>query len=133
MKRCVVADGSAVIRKVAHHFLAGDRWDVVECETAAEVLGAFEREPVDLALVDWQLPGMDAASLIKSIRQAETHTPCRILLVTSEENRQEIWRFLKAGADDYLLKPFDRSTFASRLNAIMPRFQTAVALDHGAA
>ncbi|MFZ4809050.1 MAG: response regulator [Hyphomicrobiaceae bacterium] len=115
MKRCVIADSSAVIRKVAKRFLEQDGWQVSETETAEETLAAVTNQSPELVLLDWQLGTTD---LIETLRLRDTaHTRARIVYLTTEESRREIRAALRAGADDYMLKPFDRASFLAKLMA----------------
>jgi two-component system chemotaxis response regulator CheY len=131
MKRCLLADNSAVIRKVARHFLTEDRWLVDEAERAEEVLTAFDANHPDLVIIDWQLAGRDPIDVIKAIRRSEDGARPRVLYLTSENDRKEIWRALSAGADDFLLKPFDRQAFAGKLAELLPKAEPVAAATLG--
>jgi len=121
MKRCLVADNSPIVRKVAKHFLTEGRWHVEEADNADDAAAVFTRVAPDLVFVDWQLAGMDAVELIKKFRRMEDGARPRILYVVSDENRHEIWRALKAGADDFLAKPFDRASFTGKVKELLPQ------------
>lgn len=120
MKRCLVADHSAVIRKVARHFLTEGRWHVEEAETAAETRDAYRATSPDLLILDWQIPGFDAVELVKELRRRDGRHRPRIVYLTSVEDRRDIWKALRAGADGYMLKPFDRTAFTQTLREILP-------------
>lgn len=121
MKRCLIADNSAVIRKVAAHYLAENHWVVDEAETAAQVLAAVAAHSPELVIIDWQLSGMDALELIRSLRDHDQARSARIIYLTTEQNRREFWRAEKAGADDHLVKPFDRTSMMAMLKVTFPR------------
>jgi two-component system chemotaxis response regulator CheY len=120
MKCCLVADSSAVIRKVARHFLTEARWRVDEAETAAETRGLYGNSSPDLVILDWQIAGSDAIELIKELRRLDSGYRPRILYLTSVEDRREIWQALRSGADGYMLKPFDRASFTQSLKELLP-------------
>ncbi len=118
MKRCVIADSSAVIRKVAKRFLEQDGWEVSEAETLEETLAAVTDHGPELVLLDWQLGSPD---LIETLRARDpAHARTRIVYLNTEESRREIRAALRAGADDYMLKPFDRASFLAKLKASEP-------------
>jgi len=122
MKRCVIADSSAVIRKVARRFLEQDGWEVSDAETVEETLAAVTDRGPELVLLDWQLGTID---LIETLRAHDpAHARTRIIYLTTEESRREIRTALRAGADDYMLKPFDRASFLAKLKASEPATPT---------
>ncbi|MCL1142935.1 response regulator [Shewanella gaetbuli] len=75
--------------------------------------------PIDVAIVDLGLPDQDGISLIKSIREAEVTAP--ILILTARINWQDKVEGLNAGADDYLVKPFQKEELVARLDALVRR------------
>jgi two-component system chemotaxis response regulator CheY len=121
MKRCLLADNSAIVRKVAKHFLNDDGWHVDEAETADAVMAAYRASAPDLAILDWQLAGMPSEELIGRLRKLDDNSSTRIIFLTSEENRRTIWQALRCGADQYMMKPFDRASFSADLKESEPR------------
>jgi two-component system chemotaxis response regulator CheY len=70
--------------------------------------------PFDLALVDWNMPVMDGLEMLKSLR-AEGHAEMKVMMVTTEAENDFIIRALDAGADEYLMKPFDDEALCEKL------------------
>lgn len=126
MNRCLLADNSAIVRKVAKHFLAEEGWQVEEAETAEAAIAAFRDGPPDLAIIDWQLAGLPWDELIVKLRKLDDDAQTRIIYLTSEENRRSIWHALRGGADQYMMKPFDRASFFTELKQSEPRTPSAL-------
>ncbi|EOD77754.1 transcriptional regulator [Grimontia sp. AD028] len=92
----------------------------VHCaKTASEGLFVAKDYPNDIAIVDLGLPDRDGLSLIRDIRRAEIRMP--ILILTGRANWQDKVSGLDAGADDYLVKPFQKEELVARLNALVRR------------
>jgi two-component system chemotaxis response regulator CheY len=90
----------------------------IECEEAADGRAGLDRlqagAPFDLALVDWNMPVMDGLEMLKHLR-AEGFTEVKVMMVTTEAENDFILRALDAGADEYLMKPFDDEALNEKL------------------
>jgi len=86
-----------------------------ECETAEDGWEAFQRKNHPIALLDWMLPGMSGVELCRQIRATPKGEEAVILMSTSENQLSDIEVALKAGADDYLIKPVDIKQMKIRL------------------
>ncbi|MCP8352659.1 response regulator transcription factor [Candidatus Synchoanobacter obligatus] len=89
--------------------------------TGTEALYALKEsdEIFDMAILDLGLPGTDGLDIIKKVRQAKISTP--ILVLTARDSNEDIIKGLDAGADDYLVKPFDFDVLNSRIAALLRR------------
>lgn len=90
-------------------------YETTECETAEAGLEAYQGEPFPIALLDWMLPGMSGVELCRQIRGAAGGENTFILMSTSQDQLSDIEIALKAGADDYLIKPVDIKQMKIRL------------------
>jgi DNA-binding response OmpR family regulator len=68
-----------------------------------------------LAVVDWMMPGIDGLELCRRVRARETDEPLYVLMLTTKRDKADIIAGLAAGADDYLVKPFDPGELRARL------------------
>lgn len=94
--------------------------NLTQCaSTAAEGLYIAKHYPNDIAIVDLGLPDRDGICLIKDIRRAKIRIP--ILILTGRANWQDKVAGFDAGADDYLVKPFQKEELVARLNALVRR------------
>ncbi|GGB75953.1 response regulator [Shewanella inventionis] len=87
--------------------------------TAKEGFYQATNYPIDIAIVDLGLPDQDGINLIKSLRQADVKIP--IIILTARLSWQDKVEALNAGADDYLVKPFQKEELIARLDAIVRR------------
>src|SRR5208283_4014125 len=116
MKALVVED-SAVYRKLIGDHLRCWGFTVTLAETGTEAWRILEQpDAPKLVLLDWVLPDLDGTELCQRIRQAGSSGPyVYVILLTSNEGRQHMLDALQAGADDYLVKPFDELELKARL------------------
>ena len=118
MKQCLVVDDSRVIRTVARRIMEGLSYSVAEAEDGMTALRACRECMPDLILLDWNLPSMKGLDFVKSVRgQANGGRPV-ILFCTTESDPDEIAGAMAAGANEYLLKPFDGTQIRAKLAEI---------------
>jgi two-component system chemotaxis response regulator CheY len=118
MKHCLVVDDSRVIRMVARRILEGLSYSVAEAEDGMAALRACHEKMPDLIFLDWNLPSMKGLDFIKSVRGQHDGGRPVILFCTTESNPDEIADALAAGANEYLLKPFDGTAVRAKLAEI---------------
>lgn len=114
----LVIDASSVIRKVTGRICEDLSLRVSEAETGAEGLAICRRDMPDAVMVEWQMPDIDVIDLIREIRGLEQGQHPKVLLCMTEYNLAHIARAKRAGADDYILKPFDKEVVAFKLKEI---------------
>jgi two-component system, chemotaxis family, chemotaxis protein CheY len=115
MKLCLVIDDSEIVRRVAIHLLQSPEMRFIEADSGERALEMCKAGMPDMLIVDWQMPGMSGIEFIQSLRlQAGGDVPF-VIYCSTENNPDDIARALTAGANDYLLKPFDRES----LKAVM--------------
>jgi len=118
MKRCMFVDASSVIRKVAKRILGGPDLLVVEAESGASALDMCAAEMPDVIVVDGTLPDMQTAAFIRSVRSIETPVVPQILISLVEMDVGAIMRAKRAGAQGYMLKPFNRAQLLERFRSL---------------
>jgi len=97
--------------------------DVVEACDGQEAMDLLETTTPDLLLVDWGMPNMDGLSLVKAFRQSDTLTP--VIMVASEPNKSHVAEAIKAGADNYVVKPFTPDLLSQRIQETLAQTQAA--------
>jgi DNA-binding response OmpR family regulator len=117
--RILIAEDDRALRDVLQRGLreAGYVVDAVDTGEAAEV--ALRREEYELAVLDWRMPVRSGVEVIERVRRAGVLTP--ILLLTARDAAGDKVLGLNAGADDYLIKPFDFPELLARLRALQRR------------
>ena len=115
---CLVVDDSKVIRKVARHILESLHFAVSEACDGAEALSQCERTPPDVILLDWNMPVMSGIEFLRALGESEISPRPKVVFCTTESGTAHIRAALDAGADEYVIKPFDRDTLASKLRFV---------------
>ncbi|HEV7439094.1 MAG TPA: response regulator [Methylobacterium sp.] len=115
MKTCLIVDDSAVIRKVARRILENLDLDVSEAEDGAKAMEQCSVAMPDVILLDWNMPNMDGYAFLRALRQAPGGGGPKVLFCTTENDVGAIARALHAGADEYIMKPFDRDILTAKL------------------
>src|SRR3569833_477858 len=109
MKLCLVVDASRVIRTVARRILEGLSYSADEAEDGMAGLRACREKMPDLSFLDWNLPSMKGLDFIKSVRGQQGGGRPVILFCTTESDQDALAGDMAAGANAYLLLPFDGS------------------------
>src|SRR5208283_129226 len=117
LMQALVVDDSAVYRKLIGDYLRSWGFGVTLAVNGTEAWRILEQpDSPKLALLDWVLPDLDGIELCKRIRKADPSRPyVYVILLTSNEGRQNMLEAMHAGADDYLVKPFDEMELKARL------------------
>ena len=118
MRHCLVVDDSTVIRKVARRILEDLDFSVSEAEDGRQALDACRQRLPDLILLDWNLPVMDGLEVLAKLRQTEGGKRPKVVFCTSEADVAQLARAMRAGADEYMLKPFDRGSVEAKLHEV---------------
>ncbi|MER8751466.1 response regulator [Mesorhizobium sp. M1050] len=118
MKRCMFVDDSSVIRKVAKRILGGSEMVIIEAASGLDALEMCAADMPDIIVVDGALPDIAAVDLIRRVRAMESSIKPQILVSLVELDIASIMRAKRAGAQGYLLKPFNRSQLLERFRAL---------------
>ena len=118
MKNCLVVDDSKVIRKVARHILESLDIKVTEACDGRDALNQCEAAIPDVVLLDWNMPIMDGLQFLRELRRRPDGGAPKVIFCTTENDVAHIARAVNAGADEYIMKPFDREIMHSKLQEI---------------
>jgi two-component system chemotaxis response regulator CheY len=118
MKNCLVVDDSAVIRKVARRILESMAFAIEEAEDGSVALAACRSRMPDAILLDWNMPVMDGYEFLKALRALPNGKGPKVVFCTTENDLAHIARAMHAGADEYIMKPFDRDIVTSKFQQI---------------
>ena len=114
MKRCLFVDDSAVIRKVAKRILGGPDLQIIEASTGFDAIAMCVGDMPDIIVVDGALPDMSAVEFIRRVRAVDSPIKPQIAICLTEVDIGAIMRAKRAGAQGYLLKPFNRPQLLDR-------------------
>jgi phosphoserine phosphatase RsbU/P len=114
--KVLIADDDVVTRRLLETTLKEWGYEVCAAPDGAEALRILEGEArPEITLLDWQMPEKDGPEVCRIIRARPDKLPVYIILLTSRGGRPNIVQGLRAGADDYITKPFDRDELRARL------------------
>jgi two-component system chemotaxis response regulator CheY len=118
MKTCLVVDDSGVIRKIARRILEEMGFLVVEAEDGEQALEACRRGLPDAVLLDWNMPVMDGFEFLGHLRRLPGGDGPRVVFCTTENGIDHIARALNAGANEYIMKPFDKDIVTAKFQEV---------------
>lgn len=118
MKTCLIVDDSRVIRKVSRHILESLNFTVDEAEDGQAGLECCAENMPDLILLDWNMPVMTGIEFITRLRAREGGDHPKVVFCTTENDIAHIRQAISAGADEYIMKPFDHETLQLKLQFV---------------
>jgi two-component system chemotaxis response regulator CheY len=118
MKHCLVVDDSAVIRKVARRILEELSFTSSEAENGREALDQCRMTMPDAVLLDWNMPVMDGIAFLVALRKEQGGTSPKVIFCTTENDIEHITRAISAGANEYIMKPFDRDIVEAKFREV---------------
>lgn len=117
-RNCLVVDDSRMIRKVARRIVEGLGYTVTEAENGEEAIARCRAAMPDLVLTDWDMPVMTGPEFVSALRALPGASATRVVFCTSKSGVHDIHQGIGAGADDYVVKPFDEATVTAKLRAL---------------
>src|SRR6202048_731201 len=118
MRTCLVVDDSSVIRKVARRILAGLDFPIVEAEDCEKALEICKRAMPEAVLLDWNMPVMDGYEFLGNLRRMPGGDQPKVVFCTTENGIDHIARALNAGANEYIMKPYDKDIIAAKFQEV---------------
>ena len=118
MKSCLIVDDSSVVRKVARRILEDLDYIVDEAEDGQEAFDKCRQEMPDAILLDWNMPIMSGMEFLKLLRGFVGGEKPHVVYCTIENDIGNIAMALKAGANDYMMKPFDRALLEAKFDYV---------------
>jgi two-component system chemotaxis response regulator CheY len=118
MKTCMIVDDSSVIRKVARRILEGLDFQITEAENGEEAIETCRRQLPDAILLDWNMPKMDGYDFLRVLRRLPGGDKPKVVFCTTENDVAHIARALHAGANEYIMKPFDKDIVEAKFQEV---------------
>lgn len=125
--KILVAEDEPDMQKILQLYLAREGYEVFVAGDGEQALHLLCKEPFDLLIADWMMPGLDGIALCKEVRSYSL--PVKIILLTAKGQAQDEIEGLMCGADDYMKKPFEPKILLLRIRKL---FQLDDALQCGA-
>jgi two-component system, chemotaxis family, chemotaxis protein CheY len=118
MKTCLVVDDSRVVRKLARRILEGLDFQIVEAEDGEKALEVCKRAMPEAVLLDWNMPVMDGYEFLRNLRCMPGGDAPKVVFCTTENGVDHISRALDAGANEYIMKPFDKDIVVAKFQEV---------------
>lgn len=117
--RALLVDDSRPIRRIESIILNELGFEITDVGNGKEALAVLESEPLPrVALVDWNMPEMDGLEFVKRVRDDERFAAMVIVMVTTETEIERVALALASGADEYLMKPFQKEHLTDKLRIL---------------
>ena len=118
MKSCLIVDDSKVIRMVAKKILKELEFDTPEAADGQEALDACRQAMPDAVLLDWNMPVMDGLQFLVELRQLPGGDAPIVVFCTTENDIEHIQKAIEAGANEYIMKPFDSEIIQAKVSQV---------------
>ncbi|MCB1531693.1 MAG: response regulator [Alphaproteobacteria bacterium] len=118
MKTCLIVDDSRVVRKVARRIAEELGFECLEAEDGQKACEACAIAMPDVVLLDWNMPVMSGIEFLEELRKMEGGDHPKVVLCTTENDMAHILRAMEAGANEYIMKPFDNEIIESKFRQI---------------
>lgn len=114
MKSCLIVDDSKVVRMVARKILEGLSFDIDEAEDGQKAIEACQRQMPDAVLLDWNMPVKNGLEFLQELRAMPNGAQPIVVFCTTENDMEHIKTAMQAGANEYIMKPFDSDIIESK-------------------
>lgn len=122
--KIMLVDDSRTIRNIQKRTLQQlGHTDIVEAEDGAVALAKFNETTPDLMLIDWNMPNMNGLTLVQKIR--ETNKTIPLIMCTTEAEKSRVLEALKAGVNNYIVKPFTAESLGEKIDQTMAKVSGA--------
>ena len=118
MKSCLVVDDSKVIRMVARRILEGLNFEVIEAVDGKDALERCLQTMPDSVLLDWNMPIMSGIEFLRELRKTDGGDAPVVVFCTTENDMEHIREAMEAGANEYIMKPFDSDILEAKFTQV---------------
>lgn len=113
-KLCLIVDDSKVVRKVARRIIEDLGFTAAEAEDGQKAYDYCQTTMPDVVLLDWNMPIMSGIEYLEKLRHMPGGDQPKVVLCTTENDIAHIQRAMEAGANEYIMKPFDNEIISSK-------------------
>ena len=119
--KILVVDDSSTMRRIIKNTLGRLNYkDILEAEHGVEAWAIMEEnKDLGMLITDWNMPEMNGLELVKKVRGSGDFNDLPIIMVTTEGGKTEVMTALKAGVNNYIVKPFTPQVLKEKLSAVM--------------
>lgn len=117
-KKAMVVDDSGIVRRVSRGIMEALGFEVCEAEDGQKALEVFEANHPSIILLDWHMPVMNGIEFIRALRAREDGSDAVVIFCTTETQLESIQEAITAGANEYVMKPFDEDIIRGKLEQL---------------
>ncbi len=118
MKSCLIVDDSKVVRMVARKILEGLNFEIFEAEDGQQALDACMQQMPNAVLLDWNMPVKSGLEFLQELRAMDSVEQPIVVFCTTENDMDHIQEAMAAGANEYIMKPFDSEIIESKFTQV---------------
>ncbi len=118
--KILAVDDSPTMRRIIVNTLKRAGYtDVIEASDGRDALEKLNTDRINLVITDWNMPQMDGLTLVKALRSSDEFKQLPILMITTRSVRDDIVKALKAGVNNYIVKPFSPETLRAKIQEVL--------------
>ena len=118
-KILAVDDNPTMRRIIVNTLKRAGYTDVIEASDGRDALEKLKTDHINLVITDWNMPQMDGLTLVKALRSSDEFKQLPILMITTRSVREDIVKALKAGVNNYIVKPFSPETLRAKIQEVL--------------
>ena len=122
--KILIVDVSSTMRRIIGNVvmqLGFNKENYDEAEDGLKAWNLLKENNYDVILTDWNMPNMNGLELVKKVRMEGTHIKTPIIMITTEGGKSEVIEALKAGVNNYIVKPFPAETLKEKLDSVLKK------------
>ncbi|WP_428024126.1 response regulator [Arcobacter sp.] len=122
--KILIVDDSSTMRRIIGNVvmqLGIDKEDFDEAEDGVKAWTMLSKSQYDVILTDWNMPNMNGLDLVKKVRKEGNHQSTPIIMITTEGGKGEVITALKAGVNNYIVKPFNAEILKEKLDGVLKK------------
>lgn len=118
--KALIVDDAKVVRVALGRIMNQLGYETVKAEDGQQALAAMAEHPdMDVVMLDWNMPVMNGYDFLMALRQMPEHASSpKVIMVTTETGMPQMLKALAGGADEYIMKPFDKEMVAGKLEMV---------------
>jgi two-component system chemotaxis response regulator CheY len=117
-KSCLIVDDSRIVRRVARRIAEDLKFTCTEAEDGLQAVEACEKSMPDAVLLDWNMPGMGGMEFLEKLRKMKNGNLPKVIFCTVENKPGQIKQATDAGANEYIVKPFDSKIIETKFREV---------------
>jgi two-component system chemotaxis response regulator CheY len=118
MKSCLIVDDSKVVRKVARRIIEELGFTCQEAEDGAHARDLCAKDMPDAIFLDWNMPVMNGMEFLGHLRKMKDGKKPKVVFCSTENSAEKLRHAMKAGADEFIMKPFDAETIGLKFKQV---------------